>query len=335
MRVPPKWVRRPIAYLALYLLLLITIVASPVLVIAAMIASYWMRGRWRALHLFGFAMTGLLLEAAAVLAAGGLWIASGFGAALHTRRFQNAHYAVLRWFLATLVRSARRLFHLELTIDAPAKNERGSSNPVLILSRHAGPGDSLLVVNTLMSNFGRRPRVVLKDTMQLDPTCDLYLNRLPSKFVNPNPGVGENMTDGIAALARGMGDGDALLIFPEGGNFTPQRRTRAIHRLRDAGHTDAAEIATSLRNLLPPRPAGVQAALDAAPAADVVFVAHTGLDKMLTLGDIWAELPEDKLLHARWRVQPASEVPTSAAARVAWLNQRWVDIDQWIDANND
>lgn len=335
MRLPPKWVRRPIAYLLLYVLLLVTIAASPVLVIAAMIASYWLPGRWRALRIFGFAMTGLLLEAAAVLAAGVLWVTSGFGVALRTRRFQDAHYAVLRWFLAVLVAAARRLFHLDVEIEAPGPGRRGSANPVLVLCRHAGPGDSLLVVSTLMSQFGRRPRVVLKDTMQLDPTCDLYLNRLPAKFVNPNPGVGENMTDGIAALARGMGEDDALLIFPEGGNFTPKRRDKAIRRLQEAGHTEAAEIAESLKNLLPPRPAGVSAALDAAPEADVVLVAHTGLDKMITVADIWAEIPEDKRLHARWELNLAAEIPTSRDARVAWLNQHWVDIDEWIRANSE
>jgi 1-acyl-sn-glycerol-3-phosphate acyltransferase len=333
--VPPKWVRRPIAYLALYLLLLVTILASPVLVVVAMIASYWLPGHWRALRLFGFAMTALLLEAAAVLTAGVLWVASGFGVALHTRRWQDGHYAVLRWFLRVLVGSARRLFRLRVTIDAPGAERRGSSNPVLVLSRHAGPGDSLLVVHTLMSEFGRRPRVVLKNTMQLDPTCDLYLNRLPAKFVDPNPGEGENMTEGIAALARDMGEDDALLIFPEGGNFTPKRRTRAIRRLRKSGHTEAAEMAETLKHLLPPRPAGVHAALDAAPETDVVLVAHTGLDTMITVADVWSEIPEAKLLHARWEVNLAGEVPKSRDAQVAWLNEHWLDIDAWIEATNE
>ena len=30
----------------------------------------------------------------------------------------------------------------------------------------------------------RRPRIVLKDTLQLDPVVDVYLNRLPSSFVS-------------------------------------------------------------------------------------------------------------------------------------------------------
>ena len=51
-----------------------------------------------------------------------------------------------------------------------------------------------------------------------------------------------------------------------------------------------------MTNVLAPRPGGFIAALDAAPEADVVLVAHTGLDHMLTVGDVWRELPMDK----RW-----------------------------------
>ncbi|WP_134323007.1 1-acyl-sn-glycerol-3-phosphate acyltransferase [Cumulibacter soli] len=337
MRVPPKWVRRPIAYLTIYLLFAITVLASPVLVIAAVIASYRMPGRWRALRLFGFAMTGLFVEAVAVLVAGILWLASGCGFALRSPRFQRAHYAVLRWALATLIASAKRLFHLEVEIEGPDPASEAAlppDRPMLVLCRHAGPGDSLLVMDALLSQARRRPRVVLKDTMQLDPTVDLYLNRLPAKFVNPNPGEGENMTDGIAALARDMGRDDALLIFPEGGNFTPKRRERAIRRLREAGRTEAAELAMSMRHVLPPRPAGVSAALDAAPTADAVFVAHTGLDHMATVADIWAELPQDKVLRSRWRVDAAEGIGRTEDERVRWLNEHWIDLDEWIDAKN-
>ena len=41
--------------------------------------------------------------------------------------------------------------------------------------------------------------------------------------------------------------------------------------------------AEAMTNVLAPRPGGVLAALDAAPDADVVLVAHTGLDHMLTV----------------------------------------------------
>lgn len=339
MRVPPRWVRRPVSYLALYLLLLVTIITSPVLVIVALIVSHWLPGRWRALRLLGFAIVGLLAESAAIIVGGVLWIASGFGWALRSARFQRAHYRVLRWVVAVLVASACRLFSLTRTTDmsswGPTEGGvRRPDRPVLVLSRHAGPGDSILLMNLLMNgDHPRYPRVVLKDTMQLDPLCDLYLGRLPAKFVNPNPGVGEDMTSGIAALAEGMGADDALLIFPEGGNFTPKRRTRAIERLRRSGHEEAATRATLLRHVLPPRPSGVLAALDGAPQADVVFIAHTGLDHMITVRDIWREIPERKRLHTRLTFVRRADIPESKDERIEWLNDHWSETDRWIEAH--
>src|SRR4029450_11157921 len=112
------------------------------------------------------------------------------------------------------------------------------------------------------------------------------------------PGV-PRVEQEVGALATGLDDNDAFVIFPEGGNFTPRRRLRAISRLRDRGLGDLAERAENLRNLLPPKPGGPLAAIDAAPDAGVIFVAHTGLDRMLTVADVWRELPMDKQLVMR------------------------------------
>ena len=74
--------------------------------------------------------------------------------------------------------------------------------------------------------YDREPRVVLKDTLAWDPTIDVLLRRIPARFISPNPGAGEDLESQIAALATGLDENDAFVIFPEGGNFTPQRRQR-------------------------------------------------------------------------------------------------------------
>ena len=90
------------------------------------------------------------------------------------------------------------------------------------------------------------------------------------------------------------------MIFPEGGNFTAARRDRAIARLRKLGLERMAVRAEEMTHVLAPRPGGVLAALDAAPEADVLMVAHTGLDHLITVSDLWRELPMDKQITMRW-----------------------------------
>ena len=57
----------------------------------------------------------------------------------------------------------------------------------------------------------------------------MVLSRIPARFISTNPGRGEDLESQIAELARGLDENDAFVIFPEGGNFTPERR-RARHR---------------------------------------------------------------------------------------------------------
>jgi len=52
-----------------------------------------------------------------------------------------------------------------------------------VLSRHAGPGDSFLLIHQLLSVYGRRPRVVMKAALQFDPSLDVLGNRLPNVFI--------------------------------------------------------------------------------------------------------------------------------------------------------
>jgi 1-acyl-sn-glycerol-3-phosphate acyltransferase len=332
---PPRQVRR-IAGPLLLGALVVAVLLLPVLVPVAVIVSVWLPGRWRALRLLAFALFYLALEVAAVTAAGVLWVLSGFGRRLGTRPFQAAHYTVLRMVLDVLMRIAQRLFALQVVTDGESWSPLddgvpGSTNAMVVLSRHAGPGDSFLLVQTLMNrDHLRRPRIVLKDLLQLDPLIDVHLNRLPNHFVPAGPGAGERSEAAIAELARGLGEEDALLIFPEGANFTPQRRRRAIQRLRDRGLRSAVRQAEAMRRVLPPRPGGVAAALTAAPHADVVFVAHTGLEHLSTVGDLWRGLPMDKTLHLRWWFVPAADVPRGESELTDWLYRWWETIDAWI-----
>jgi 1-acyl-sn-glycerol-3-phosphate acyltransferase len=190
-----------------------------------------------------FLLVYLACQLVALVVAFLLWYLSGFGWQLRSPTYQAIHYGVLRRMLWLVLRAARWLFRLDIRTDGLGWSPLddgvpGSENAMIVLSRHAGPGDSFLLVETLMNrDHRRRPRIVLKDTLQLDPVVDVYLNRLPSGFLTAGRA---GLTDVIAHCASGLGDEDALLIFPEGGNFTAGRRRKAIESLRGKGFHDQA-----------------------------------------------------------------------------------------------
>lgn len=341
MTLPKRWVRRLVIWPLPLLALVLYLATVPLLLILAFVVSYRLPGKLRPLRTLGLASTYLAVEAAATVAALLLWVASGLGWKLRSPAFQRAHYAVLRWTLAVVVGMGRRLFSLEIIAkgrDLPGDDGDPSTDesPLIVMSRHAGPADSILLLHEIMSWRGRRPRIVAKDLLQLDPVMDIYLNRLPNRFISPNPsarqsGSDSGPIDAIRSLASGMTGRDAFVIFPEGGNFTPERRLRAIDRLRAGGHEVAAARATKLRNVLPPRPGGALAALAAAPDADTVFVAHTGLDELAGVEDLWYSIPVAKAIELNWHVVPAGSIPREESAQEEMLFLAWEAIDDWIE----
>jgi len=304
----------------------------PLWLIGAAALSPIAPGRLRPLRFFWIVIVYLTCEALLLLVMLGLWIASGFGWKLRTPYFEGIHYDLVQGTMWVFFREARRVLRLSIEAEGPGPLEH-SGRPILVCCRHAGPGDSFVLIHTLMAWYDREPRVVLKDTLAWDPMIDVLLNRIPARFITPNPKEGADLEAQIAELATGLDENDAFVIFPEGGNFTPHRRERAIERLRKMGMERMAERAEQMIHVLAPRPGGFLAALDAAPDADVVLVAHTGLDHMITVADVWRELPMDKRIIMRWWQVPRAEIPADREERIDWLFGWWERIDAWIAEN--
>jgi 1-acyl-sn-glycerol-3-phosphate acyltransferase len=299
--------------------------------------------RGRMLRVIWVALAWSIGETAALTVLFCLWIASGFGGRLDTEPYRTRHYAVMGWFLDLVYRAARRACGLRVEVAAPPDASLLGDRPVIVLSRHAGPGDSLLLVHHLLTDCGRRPRIVMKATLQLDPSLDIVANRVPNAFLHRRPSrpnwaeagaraAGRQRAEQIKRLAVGLDARGALLIFPEGGNWTPLRWTRGHERLRRQGHADLADRAAAMPNLLPPHSSGAFAAIDACPDADVIFVGHTGLDRLVSVRDVWQSLLTDVTVHARWWRVPTADVPRTAGreAQIDWIYDWWERIDAWI-----
>ena len=322
--------RRVVLAPLVILLTIVLLTAMPLWLLIAVLLSPIVPGRLRPLRLMSIAMLHLVLESILLVELFGLWIASGFGAFIRRPFFERIHYDLVQTYLVVFFREARRVLRLKIVTEGPAPDAH-PGEPLLVCCRHAGPGDSFTLMYALMHWYGREPRVVLRDTLQWDPAIDVILNRLPSRFVSPKGSPGSSLEEQVGALARNLDHNDAFVIFPEGGNFTPERRQRAIDKLRRLGLEAMAARAERMENVLAPRPGGLLAALDAAPEADVVLVAHTGLDHMLTIADVWREIPRDKQIIMRWWRVPREEIPAGREERIDWLFSWWERIDRWID----
>ena len=69
------------------------------------------------------------------------------------------------------------------------------------------------------------------------------------------------------------------------------------------------------------------------PKTRRVFVAHTGVEHMVTVLDVWRELPMDKRIIMRWWQVPRHEIPTGREDRIDWLFDWWERIDTWVAEN--
>lgn len=325
-------VRRFLVAPAVVGLTVVVWLSLPLWLIVAAALSPFVPGRWRVPRLLWVAVVYLTIEAVMLVVMWGAWFASGFGRRIRTPYWEGIHYDLVQGVMWVFFREAKRVFRLTIETAGPTPDAHPGV-PILVACRHAGPGDSFTLIHALMHWYGREPRVVLKDTLAWDPMIDVVLRRIPARFITPNPGEGQDLTSQISALATGLDENDAFVIFPEGGNFTERRRDKAIARLRRLGMDRMAERAESMIHVLAPRPGGFLAALDAAPDADVVMVAHTGLDHMLTVGDVWRELPMDKRIVMQWWQVPRAEIPEEREDRIDWLFGWWERIDTWIQQN--
>jgi 1-acyl-sn-glycerol-3-phosphate acyltransferase len=328
---PPRVLRRLVLAPLVVVATVLAVVTLPVWLPVLAAASLRLPPpRRRTLRFAWFGVAWLALESAVLLACLWLWV-TGLPGRDEDRHLER-HYALIEWFLSQVYGMAVRIFRLTVTVEEPASApEKGPTRPVIVLSRHAGPGDSFLLIHHLLAVYGRRPRIVLKAALQYDPSLDVVINRLPNAFVPRGPAP-DRVLDEIRHLASTMEGPDALVIFPEGGNFTQRRRRLAIRRLEEKGLLEEAERARGMEHLLPPRPGGAIAAIEACPSADVVFVAHTGLDELTTVRDLWRRLPYSAHISARWWRVPPEQVPRDREARIRWLYDQWEHIDAWIGA---
>ncbi|MFE0681134.1 1-acyl-sn-glycerol-3-phosphate acyltransferase [Streptomyces sp. NPDC058961] len=309
-------------------LLLLTVVLAPLTLLAGRSGR-----RWQPQRLALYLLVYLVADLAGVLAAGVARLRCLNGGRAAEERLVTLTYQVLARLLDFLVTCSGRIFSVRVQVDPPIppRTDRPRDG-IVVFARHAGPGDSILLVHGLLCGAGLRPQVVLKQFLRWDPCLDIVLSRLPHCFVPHRAETGSETSDAIGALAAALHPGEALVVFPEGGNFTERRRRRAIGWLKRTGQAGRAARARRQHHVLPPRMEGSLAALSGAAdaGAEVVFVAHTGLDQIDSPSRLLPSIPLRTPVRATWWRVPDRAIPTGREARESWLTDQWSRVDAWI-----
>ena len=113
-------------------------------------------------------MVHLILESLALLTMFGLWLASGFGWWIRPPYFERIHYDLVQVYPDGDHPRGPPGARLRIRTVGPTPDAYPGP-PLLVFSRHAGPGDSFTLIYALMHWYHREPRIVLKDTMAGTP----------------------------------------------------------------------------------------------------------------------------------------------------------------------
>ncbi len=324
--VPPAWFRLLLVTPLAWAGALIVTVLSPLLHLMLLILDLVDRKSWRFSRLGGIGIAFCVTEFIGLTLAFVIWVSSGFGWKIRTRRFQRFHNRLFGLWLELVTRALR----VYLGFGFSVRGER-IDGPVLAFARHVGPGDVFLLAHTLIQRYDRQMVMVGASKLLLDPFFDRVVRRSPSLFISQNPVDGSACLTEISELCRTM-DGDSVMIIcPEGGNWTPRRWQAAIDRMESRGQHEKAERAAAMPHVLPPRSAGAVAALRARDDVTVVFIAHAGLDDLFSLGELWRKIPLRRRVEVEYWAVPRSEIPEDPEQLSDWLFGEWAKVDVWID----
>jgi 1-acyl-sn-glycerol-3-phosphate acyltransferase len=298
---------------------------SPVLVPALAVRDLWSRrASLPSVRVALFLLQYGVNDSVEILLAPLLWLRAGFGRRLTSATSIARHARLQRWSIEVLARRAERLLGLRIDIDAATETAL-APGPVIVLCRHVSVVDSSLPA-LLYHRLGFRTRGVLMAELLADPGFDLIYPNTGSVFIPRDNGP--DATASIRRLAAGADDRTALIIYPEGRLFRPERLQRDRQRLAERNPERAGRL-EPLRYLLPPRPGGVLALLDTTEA-DVVIMAHTGLDRFASFAEMARAVPlSEPITVAAWRVA-RTDIPADPIDRIAWLDRQWLTADGWV-----
>ncbi len=321
------WGRRVLTIPTLLLLTALYGVCLPLLTLYSVVRDL-VRGR-RALPLLRFHLyivSVLVMQCFGLLLLQGTWL---YGLFLCGEDRAKLNLDIEIFYIPKTIALAEIIYGMEIVLDDIACATPG---PILLLSRHASILDTIMPIKLLGQAHGMGMRIVQKRELLWNPIVDVASHRMPRAFIKRGSGNAERQAAHMQHLLHGITSRQALVVFPEGSRFSPEKKARIVAKL-SKNSKKAAERANQLQHILPARPAGTCALIEARPDIDVVFLAHTGLEGANHLKDFIGGALYKKKVHMKfWRI-PASEIPRDQEARIEWLHKEWSKVDRWIAEN--
>jgi 1-acyl-sn-glycerol-3-phosphate acyltransferase len=307
--------------------LLLVTALSPVLLLAALAVDLllWLKRRkpWMAMRLLAMLWWFLVGELYGLIGLLIIWLSSG---PRDSAKRRERVFRLKRRWLASHLAGIRTLFSLRFEIE---DLELAGPGPVIVMIRHASIIDNTLPDAIIGRAHGIGFRFVIKRELQMLPTIDIGGRWVPTLFVRRASGDTEGELERLRSLTINMAASDGLLIYPEGTRATPEKLARAKAIIAER-QPELVPLAAGLENLLPPRLGGSIALLESAPDADVVIFGHVGLDGFEYISDIWSGGLIGTTVRLKFWRFPASSIPLEREALVAWLYERWQELDDWI-----
>lgn len=325
----PNWRRRLVTVPTLYLVAVLVIVLLPLLVVAALLHDL-VGGRIRrvpSLRTLCFAVSLLVLDLwCTTVLLGPLFILQLTGVALAERLHRG-----LQVFWARSLMRVSRVFG-GIKVNFPHDTADILAEPSIILARHTAYPDALVPLLMIHDVAKGSATYVLMRELLWDPAMDLCGQRFDNHFTRRGAGRAAAEVAAIGALAERSGPPQhSLVIFPEGGLADDAKRAAIAKRMSEQD-PERAERLADLRHLIPFRPPGTLALLDGVPDADVVTIAHAGLEGLASFGELWRAVPVRRPVTVEIRRHPRSSLPDSHEELIEWVDDRWVEMDAWIES---
>jgi 1-acyl-sn-glycerol-3-phosphate acyltransferase len=270
----------------------------------------------------------LWVESFAVLWAAWVWIYTLGGRTKSRAEYIKINSRVKNFWMSSLFFGGTYLMGIRLDIEGLEETKNG---PFHLWVHHTSSADTVISGALVESRNKIQLRYVLKkELLYLDPCIDIIGRRVLCTYVDRSGSRSKEAIGQVLALAEDLYGDTGVIIYPEGTRFSEAKRQKRIEDLESQGKKELAEMAAKMRHILAPRLGGPLGLLQKAPHADIVFLEHTGLEAMETIGDLFNGALVGVTLHIRFRRIKAENIPEEN--RDIWIYEQFMEMDEWIES---